>query len=146
MSGRPVDERGVSVDATTLTLRSRLAVGGAAGTGVVCVVAGVLLALGPPADLGPVAPAPVDHLVAVGGRVEHDALVRRQVEPAGQFYDDMDGLVEQAAGDVAAVQVVRVDAEQVAQFPQRQAAGLHAGGEQVTVHRGVPAGWQAPGR
>jgi hypothetical protein len=57
MSGPPVDERGVSVDATTLTLRSRLAVWGAGGTGVVCVVAGVVLALGPPADVGPVAPA-----------------------------------------------------------------------------------------
>ena len=59
MSGEPAAERGVSVDATTLTLRSRLAVWGAAGTGVVCVVAGVLLALGPPADVGTVAPAPV---------------------------------------------------------------------------------------
>ena len=67
MSGEPVAERGVSVDATTLTLRSRLAVWGAAGTGVVCVVAGVLLALGPPADVG--TPAPVAAASRVAGTV-----------------------------------------------------------------------------
>jgi len=45
--------------AATLTPRSRLTVWGAAGAGVACVVAGVLLALGPPADVGAVAPTPL---------------------------------------------------------------------------------------
>jgi hypothetical protein len=59
MPGPGIDERGMDVVTTTLTPRSRLAVWGVAGAGVACVAAGVLLALGPPADVGVVAPAPV---------------------------------------------------------------------------------------
>ena len=44
--------------AATLMPRSRLTVWGVAGAGVACVVAGVVLALGPPADVGAAAPTP----------------------------------------------------------------------------------------
>jgi hypothetical protein len=57
-AGPPVDapDRAVSVVATTLTARSRSlrAAWGPAGAGVVCIAAGVLLAIGPPVDVGTV--------------------------------------------------------------------------------------------
>jgi hypothetical protein len=66
-AGPPVDapERDTTVAATTPV--SRRAVWGTAGTGVACIAAGVLLAIGPPVDVGTVptagasaeAPAPV---------------------------------------------------------------------------------------
>jgi hypothetical protein len=61
------------------------------------------------------------------------------VELAGQVDEDSDRLVGQAAGGVVAVEVVWVDAEQVAQLSQRQRAGLQPLVEQVTVHRGARA-------
>jgi hypothetical protein len=64
MSGPVADERGMSVAATTLMPRPRHAVWGVAGAGAACVVAGVLLALGPPADVGTIAPTPLPRAAA----------------------------------------------------------------------------------
>ena len=52
-------ERGMGVGTTTPVSRSRLAVCGATGTGLACVAAGAVLALGSPVDVGPVDESPI---------------------------------------------------------------------------------------
>jgi hypothetical protein len=62
-----------------------------------------------------------------------------QIETAGEV-DDGPGRERCQAGDVAGVQMVRVDSEQVAQFPQRQAGLFDALLEHLTIHAGRPTG------